>query len=901
MMRRSQWLSFAVLLGACTSPAVKHDAPPGMAPTGPVLPGPSRGSAVALAPDDSVAVIVNRDAGTATVMSLSFSAGAAPTAKTVAEVALGGEPWQAVISPDGNRAYVVLRKDQQLIAIESLKSKPVVGTAVAVGSEPTALALTPTGERAWVANWMDGTLTEVDTATMKINRTVDLNGPLVNTGVLGSVTARPALAHPRSLTISNNGDRNDNDESIYVTEYFAQRTQAEAADGSNADLVREGLVYRVRLADLAVKTIPLAPLADMGFKDHLNQTAGCFPNQLQSITLNGKFAYVASVCASPRGPTGPFSKGFAACTTATTCLAPAGVTAQCTNQLCSTNCASDADCEPNGGVCSPAGVCAPNPADVKTTVAALVSVIDTTTESEVTTATASLNAAFERLFATANVPDSAARRYPLMPTDIAFVPGGGVSYVSASGSDAVFRVRYDATSSAIVEVGASTQSFIDLNPAGIGTSAGESPIGVAVSNQQHDGRFFGFAANDVTRNLSILDFNTQTVAGLPSTPAVVATTALPTPGSTEALALAGKRFFNTGTGRWSLKGQAWDACQACHGDGLTDNVTWYFARGPRQTISLDATFSKKNPGNQRILNWTAIFDEIADFENNTRGISGGVGAIVSTLSTPPAVSDRIDLNATGDGGLNGSAAARALMGAQPQDWAEITAYLQNLRSPRAPTTLDAQNVAAGRTLFEGANCQGCHGGDQWTLSHLFYSPSSAASAALTKKAWAPPAGFPSLLLPAVDTASQTMRFSGANAGALDQITCVLRPVGTFGAAEPDVAQSGAFPELRVDMKTKAQGADKDGNGFNPPSLLASGIGAPYLHDGGVRTLETLFSSTFASHYAALSPNFLTESEPARSQEVAQLVQFLLSIDGDTTAETQPQQPGASGGDFCVSP
>jgi hypothetical protein len=38
----------------------------------------------------------------------------------------------------------------------------------------------------------------------------------------------------------------------------------------------------------------------------------------------------------------------------------------------------------------------------------------------------------------------------------------------------------------------------------------------------------------------------------------------------------------------------------------------------------------------------------------------------------------------------------------------------------------------------------------------------------------------------------------------------------------------------------------------------------YLHDGGVRTLETLFSSSFATHYGALAPNFLTEAEPARS-------------------------------------
>ncbi len=103
------------------------------------------------------------------------------------------------------------------------------------------------------------------------------------------------------------------------------------------------------------------------------------------------------------------------------------------------------------------------------------------------------------------------------------------------------------------------------------------------------------------------------------------------------------------SGRWSLNGQGWNSCESCHPDGQTDNVTWYFARGPRQTTSLDGTFDGQ--GNQRILNWTGIFDEVHDFELNTRGNSGGVGAIVHRTndgSTPPRVttSDRIVFDGT---------------------------------------------------------------------------------------------------------------------------------------------------------------------------------------------------------------------------------------------------------------
>ena len=99
--------------------------------------------------------------------------------------------------------------------------------------------------------------------------------------------------------------------------------------------------------------------------------------------------------------------------------------------------------------------------------------------------------------------------------------------------------------------------------------------------------------------------------------------------------LRGKRFFNTGLARWSLRARAGARARSCHTDGLTDNVTWYFARGPRQSTSLDGSFASKDPDDQRIFNWTAIFDEVDDFENNTRGVSGGVGAIVSGVSAPP--------------------------------------------------------------------------------------------------------------------------------------------------------------------------------------------------------------------------------------------------------------------------
>jgi hypothetical protein len=283
-----------------------------------------------------------------------------------------------------------------------------------------------------------------------------------------------------------------------------------------------------------------------------------------------------------------------------------------------------------------------------------------------------------------------------------------------------------------------------------------------------------------------------------------------------------------------------------------------------------------------------------------------VGAIVSEVSVPPATSDRIDIVGLGHANLSGSATQAADpanplgLAAAPRlaDWGDIEKYMQSIRSPRGPSNLDPYRVEAGRTLFTwGGACQGCHGGEKWTVSRRFYTPSTATNAALSTTPFVVPTGFPDALLPAHDPANQLLRFAGGNAAAFDQIQCVIRPVDTFNVAEAGVG----IAELRADMVTRAQGDGNpagEGRGYNPPSLLGVGSGAPYLHAGNARTLEALFSPTFATHYDALAPNFLSESDPAAvADKVSNLVQFLLSIDEDTEVVTIPE-PGPSGGSLC---
>lgn len=862
---------------------------------GPVAPGPSNGSAIATSPDESIVVSVSRDTGLVSVFTADYTGGAKLTKKKDIELGADAEPWQVVISSNGKYAYVVCRRAQKLVRIDGLTGDPVKGAEVAVGSEPTGVALTSRSGSAWVTNWVDGTVSVVDTAKMTVSRTINLNKVIAP--LLGQAGAdRPALAHPRSIAITNNGNDNEDDETAYVTEYYGVRTTLEGGDGSSADTSKSGFVYAIKVGSGEVAApIKLSALSNMGFQATTNDVvaAGCFPNQLQSITVNGKYAYVLSVCASPRGPLGVR-------TTAATCdFSQPNPNSACNGVL------NIAD-----GVCLPDNTCV-DVGSVKTSTAPLLSVIDTSTNTEIAASATNLAKKWFDRYSTASpsVNNDASRRLPIVANDLAFVPKKEVAYISSNGSDAVFRVTFE--NGAIKEIGGNAQQhFINLAPdAADETKNGRLPMGVVATSKEAM-----FAVNDTSRNVSIIALPEQAQTGLVATAPAATGDALKV--------VRGRRFFNTGLGRWSLRGQGWGACQSCHIDGLSDNVTWYFGRGPRQSTSLDGSFSKDG-NTQRIFNWTAIFDDVADFEGNTRGTSGGVGAIVKDAAL--AATSRINqVNAVAGqrhDALNGSsrlfqnsndelalgAGAKAIL----NDWEEIEAYIKTIRSPRGSKAVDAAKVAAGKALFTQHNCNGCHGGALWTTSELFYKGAArnaanafATTEALTSTAYTAGAGFPQSATPQ-DAPSGNMR-TAANTGN-DSLTCALREVGTFGLAESgDVAENGNFPELRQDMTTTAQGGNSaTGRGFSPPSLLGVSVGGPYLHHGAVRTLEALFSAPYnqqTGHHRVLSINFLDGTNPTEdAKQRSELIHFLLSIDDDAAVIAAPATSGAKGGVLCAPP
>jgi len=463
---------------------------------------------------------------------------------------------------------------------------------------------------------------------------------------------------------------------------------------------------------------------------------------------------------------------------------------------------------------------------------------------------------------------AAPKRFIPVPSDIAFAPIGDVAYISSLVSDSVLRVDFGMDPPVAGSPGGT--SFL---------GASQAPNGVAIVDTEL------YVSNEIARSVSYIDLTTQTTVT-----ADIETATLPG-NAADAEVLLGQRLFTTGLGRWSTNG--WVSCVGCHPFGTTDNITWSFPAGPRQTVDTSASFNV-GATEQRILNWTAIFDEVHDFELNTRGVAGGTGAIVndSTLNANGTANVAAQIDIVGPGGTGnpinafntGSSRAVSLLGATPDDWEAIQAYMGTIRSPHGATRLDG-DPDAGRTVFEDAGCNACHSGSLWTLSRRYYTPafnpndgtdldertlSLAAVGVLSIGNVRPEQ------LTSTDLDVLTVLSNDAN-GAPARHTCVTRIVGTFDADGP--SGRGAA-EIRQNG-TAAQGP----SGFNVPSLLGVGRGAPFLHNGAAESLEELLdpAGDFVTHLQAGNEAFSPSA-----QELADLIAFVNTID-DSTA-TFPIDP-----------
>lgn len=871
--------------------------------------GRTRGGAVVLSRDERIAVATFRSAGVVEVLALDPDAelDALVTRRTELDLGEGSEPWAAVISGDGNTAYVILRHDQAVVRIAELRGRPTLDGKVTTGSEPTAIALTPSGKRLFVANWGEGTVSVITTPDFAARAELDLNRALVDTGALGAVAPRLGLAHPRALALTDDGDDEDGDETLYVTEFFSMPL-ADAGPPDEPgyfDRNRQGLVYPIPLSDRLGQVgepITLGPVSDTGLADVNGAPTGCFPNQLYAAAAEGTRVFVTSVCASPAGPLGP---------------APAGA--------------------------------APNPANFKTVLHSALFAIDTGTQRELAGERRLLNAELEQRYA----EDGASElRMPLIPNDIALtapdadVAGRRSRCITALGADAVFCLRPDG------EIGSPGHRYVDLAPRD--QAAARLPIGLALSQRRH----FGLVVSDGSQTLSVIDLDSGRVRKREEPLALPRAVAVG-----RAPASSGRQLFATGLDAWSFGGQARVSCEGCHPDGLSDGVTWFFSRGPRRTISTAGTYA--DDGQQRVLLWTANVDEVHDVEGIVRSVAGGVGGV---LWNYPAGTPTNDLRIVYDGSpattagkptrilhQNLNASVRELLrdpaGEEPpctadstscestpvHEWDELDAFIRSVRAPLRPAGLDAAQVERGAELFRLGRCAGCHGGPSWTLSRVFYTrgqvnngalpyqrpseitdqqlgllrteryqvPESmrrlnppGASGSASFRRWDLPLGRDRVVHLYGNGSEADSGYDARTTHGNDQINCVLRDVGTFptqsGNALGIVPQDSptAVRELRDNMKSLALGA----TGFNIPALVGVAAGAPYLHAGNARSLEELFAPAFAAHHQALATGFLAgDDREKRAGEVDDLVAYLLSID-DLTPSEGPEPDD----DLCVA-
>ncbi len=681
--------------------------------------------------------------------------------RKVAEIRVGDEPNNLAIHPNGQTVYVA-NTVSGTVSVINTASQRVVATLLA-GTEPYGIALTPNGSKLYVANARSDDVTVINTANNTLIRTI--------TGV---------GLEPRGLAITSDGDGDDTDEKVYVAQFNGVDRPGTII---GADDYKEGRVSVISsLTDRVVREITLAPIADVGFRSKGSSlackikgaadptctvnapdnsfTTGAFPNSLNAIAIKGNRAYLPNNAASADGPV-----------------------------------------------------------RFNVNVQAFLNVIDTVADVEGRAGnqlqTANLNRGinFE--------PASDQKLFLGMPWHIAFEPKDNEGWVVAMAANIIVKVSLDANGTPTINAPTAANAPSNI----IRVETGQKPVGMAINAAGTR----GFVANEVSRDVTVVNLDTNAVV------ATVTSADLPAPGTLDATIQYGKGiFFSSGkvnlptlgpvipVGRLSSEG--WSGCVSCHAFGLTDQVVWMFGAGPRRSVPLHASFNPRDRSDQKILNYSAIFDEIQDFENNIRGVSGGLGLITTNGQVDGPQDPTLNAFA-----LPNEGRSRTLDALKTFIQFGIRTPISPLRNV-SPFSLDALEIAKGRKLFAAAGCVSCHGGGGWSVARRDYTPPPVASDVVA-----------------------------------GQIFRKLRQVGTFNAgAVNEVRQNGAAP----------LGAD----GYAPPSLLGAWALGPLLHNGSAITIDDILDNV-THRRAGLSA--FDQDLLGDERNRAALIKFLKSIDAST--------------------
>jgi len=278
---------------------------------------PTRSTTIALTSDETRAVVVNREANSLSIIKVKNANGNDVGVK-LAEIGVGEEPRCVAVSPNDQLAFVT-NGISGTVSVVSLVQNRVV-KEIRVGTEPRGCALTADGSLLYVANHTEGTVSIIDTASRTVAGAVQVGG------------------RPLTLAITDKGTGNISDDTVFVTEIFAELNPDFSdpnfdGNGEARDLGKQGVVHAFPAgnANPPITKITLKPLADSGFtanrfmpnnfcntvppaqssifcprpdlpaSDPANtmNPQGVFPNQLLSALIRGNRLYLPISARSP--------------------------------------------------------------------------------------------------------------------------------------------------------------------------------------------------------------------------------------------------------------------------------------------------------------------------------------------------------------------------------------------------------------------------------------------------------------------------------------------------------------------------------------------------------------------------------------------------------------------------
>ena len=601
--------------------------------------GPISSQPLALSADNSVLAVANPDNN-----SVSFFDVRPGKNLKLKEVKVQTEPNGVIFTPDGKKLFVANTVSGTVSVIPvnvAARTFGVPQVHLPVGTEPYSLAITPNGTKLYVANARSDSVSIIDAVTN------DVLDTLIGVGF-----------EPRGLAITNDGDGDDLDETLYVTNFLAIPLPGKL-DGS--DDAKRGKVTVVETAtDGIVDIVTLNPLGDTGFKaagDALKRIpvgpnfvfkTGAYPNQLNNIAIKGNFAYIPSTGDSPNGPV-RFDVN-------TQSLLP--VINRSNNQ------------------------------DAGQTINMHLAVAQQTNPA--------------KLFIT-------------QPWAMAFEHLTNDGWVLSAASNIAVKITVNATTgkATVLKNPADNSKVFQIK-------VGKNPRGIAISSDDKFAYVMNYVSRDVSvLSLAVSPekvIKTIKSAALPA----AGSQAFKIQVGKELYNTSVGEFDPPSPGAPKIVGRmsnnGWGSCASCHPNGLSDNVVWIFPAGPRRTISQHVDFAPPQRTQMRPLNWTANRDEQEDFESNIRGVSGGLGLIVLAdgITQDLDVKDFLPL-------ANGGRKQLKVKNVNSWDAIKAYVQF-GIRAPISPVAKNNADVVAGQALFKTAKCQNCHGTAMWSTARVRFTP-----------------------------------------------------------------------------------------------------------------------------------------------------------------------------------